>query len=103
MQGKQVEEIIDLEQPASPFAASGEPRSSATVAAFLCSERASYVCGVNLLVDGGIGPRHLNRFFPRKCGTNVPFDGLIGRIVVIRPGKLPFRSNQALTRRSGYA
>jgi NAD(P)-dependent dehydrogenase (short-subunit alcohol dehydrogenase family) len=27
----------------------------ADVVAFLCSERASYVCGVNVTVDGGLG------------------------------------------------
>jgi 3-oxoacyl-[acyl-carrier protein] reductase len=32
----------------------GEPREMAAAAAFLCSERASYVTGVALLVDGGL-------------------------------------------------
>jgi 3-oxoacyl-[acyl-carrier protein] reductase len=54
MQGKSAEEIADQEQPDVPVGRIGRPREFADVAAFLCSERASYVCGVNLLVDGGL-------------------------------------------------
>jgi 3-oxoacyl-[acyl-carrier protein] reductase len=54
MQGKRVEEIIDLEQPDVPVRRLGRAEEFGDVVAFLCSERASYVCGVNLLVDGGL-------------------------------------------------
>jgi 3-oxoacyl-[acyl-carrier protein] reductase len=37
-----------------PVGRIGRVEEFADVAAFLCSERASYVCGVNLLVDGGL-------------------------------------------------
>lgn len=37
-----------------PVGRLAEPREIAAAVAFLCSERASYVTGVNLLVDGGI-------------------------------------------------
>jgi 3-oxoacyl-[acyl-carrier protein] reductase len=36
-----------------PLGRVGEPEEFANVAAFLCSERASYVSGVALAVDGG--------------------------------------------------
>jgi 3-oxoacyl-[acyl-carrier protein] reductase len=32
----------------------GEPEDLAAAAAFLCSERAGYITGVSLLVDGGL-------------------------------------------------
>ncbi|HEU4977934.1 MAG TPA: SDR family oxidoreductase [Solirubrobacteraceae bacterium] len=37
-----------------PAARLGEPEEMAAAAAFLCSERASYITGVALLVDGGL-------------------------------------------------
>ena len=37
-----------------PMRRLGEPREFAALAAFLASERASYITGVNLLVDGGV-------------------------------------------------
>ena len=37
--------------PAGRF---GKPEEIGEVVAFLCSERASYISGVNLLVDGGL-------------------------------------------------
>jgi 3-oxoacyl-[acyl-carrier protein] reductase len=54
MQGKRVEEIRDQEQPDVPVRRLGRAEEFGDVVAFLCSERASYVCGVNLLVDGGL-------------------------------------------------
>jgi 3-oxoacyl-[acyl-carrier protein] reductase len=48
-----LEEIKDAPQPDIPVGRLGRTEEFADVAAFLCSERASYVCGVNLLVDGG--------------------------------------------------
>jgi 3-oxoacyl-[acyl-carrier protein] reductase len=54
MQGKQLEEIVDQEQPDVPVRRLGRGEEFGNVVAFLCSERASYVCGVNLLVDGGV-------------------------------------------------
>jgi 3-oxoacyl-[acyl-carrier protein] reductase len=53
MQGKPLEEIVDQEQPDVPVRRLGRAEEFGDVVAFLCSERASYVCGVNLLVDGG--------------------------------------------------
>jgi 3-oxoacyl-[acyl-carrier protein] reductase len=54
MQGRQLAEIIDQEQPDVPVRRLGRAVEFGDVVAFLCSERASYVCGVNLLVDGGL-------------------------------------------------
>jgi 3-oxoacyl-[acyl-carrier protein] reductase len=54
MQGKRLDEIIDQEQPDVPVRRLGRALEFGDVVAFLCSERASYVCGVNLLVDGGL-------------------------------------------------
>jgi len=53
-QGKRLEEIVDQEQPDVPVRRLGRAQEFGDVVAFLCSERASYVCGVNLLVDGGL-------------------------------------------------
>jgi 3-oxoacyl-[acyl-carrier protein] reductase len=49
-----LEEIRSLPQPDVPVGRLGTVEEFADVVAFLCSERASYVCGVNLLVDGGL-------------------------------------------------
>jgi 3-oxoacyl-[acyl-carrier protein] reductase len=53
-QGKRVEEIIDQPQPDVPVGRLGRVEEFADVVAFLCSVRASYVCGVNMPVDGGL-------------------------------------------------
>jgi 3-oxoacyl-[acyl-carrier protein] reductase len=53
MHGKPLEEVAAQEQPDVPVGRLGRPEEFGDVVAFLCSERASYVCGVNLLVDGG--------------------------------------------------
>jgi 3-oxoacyl-[acyl-carrier protein] reductase len=52
--GRRLDEIIDQEQPGVPVGRLGRAEEFGDVVAFLCSERASYVCGVNLLVDGGL-------------------------------------------------
>jgi 3-oxoacyl-[acyl-carrier protein] reductase len=54
MYGKPVEELRAAEQPDIPVGRVGAVEEFGDVVAFLCSERASYVCGVNLLVDGGL-------------------------------------------------
>jgi 3-oxoacyl-[acyl-carrier protein] reductase len=54
LQGVAVEEIIDQPQPDVPVGRLGRPEEFADAVAFLCSERASYVCGINLPVDGGL-------------------------------------------------
>jgi 3-oxoacyl-[acyl-carrier protein] reductase len=53
MSGISVEELRETPQPDIPVGRLGRPEEFADVVAFLCSERASYVNGVNLLVDGG--------------------------------------------------
>jgi 3-oxoacyl-[acyl-carrier protein] reductase len=53
-QGKRVEEIADQPQPDVPVGRLGRVEEFADVVAFLCSARASYVCGVNVPVDGGL-------------------------------------------------
>jgi 3-oxoacyl-[acyl-carrier protein] reductase len=52
--GRPLEEIESAPQPDIPVGRLGSVKEFADVAAFLCSERASYVCGVNLVVDGGL-------------------------------------------------
>jgi 3-oxoacyl-[acyl-carrier protein] reductase len=54
MLGKPLAEIADEPQPDVPIGRLGRVEEFADVVAFLCSERASYVCGVNVLVDGGL-------------------------------------------------
>jgi 3-oxoacyl-[acyl-carrier protein] reductase len=52
--GKPLEDVRSLPQPDVPLGRLGAVGEFADVVAFLCSVRASYVCGVNLLVDGGL-------------------------------------------------
>jgi 3-oxoacyl-[acyl-carrier protein] reductase len=54
LRGTSIEALADEPQPDVPVGRVGSVDEFADVAAFLCSERASYVCGVNLLVDGGL-------------------------------------------------
>jgi 3-oxoacyl-[acyl-carrier protein] reductase len=54
MSGASLEEVAAQPQPDVPVGRIGTVSELADVVAFLCSERASYLCGVNLLVDGGL-------------------------------------------------
>jgi len=51
--GVSVEEAFAGWERAAPAGRIGEPKEFAAVVAFLCSERASYVTGVSIQVDGG--------------------------------------------------
>jgi 3-oxoacyl-[acyl-carrier protein] reductase len=54
LRGVSVDALAGEPQPDVPVGRIGSPAEFADVAAFVCSERASYVCGQNLLVDGGL-------------------------------------------------
>jgi 3-oxoacyl-[acyl-carrier protein] reductase len=54
MTGTALDELRSQPQPDIPVGRLGEPQEMGDVIAFLCSERASYVTGVNLMVDGGL-------------------------------------------------
>jgi 3-oxoacyl-[acyl-carrier protein] reductase len=54
MIGTPLDELRSQPQPDVPVGRLGEPQEMGDVIAFLCSERASYVTGVNLMVDGGL-------------------------------------------------
>jgi 3-oxoacyl-[acyl-carrier protein] reductase len=54
LRGVPVTELADVEMPNVPLRRLGTVDEMGDVVAFLCSERASYVTGVNLLVDGGM-------------------------------------------------
>lgn len=54
MSGTSLEDLRNTPQPDIPVGRLGTPEEFADVVAFLCSERASYVNGVNLMVDGGL-------------------------------------------------
>jgi 3-oxoacyl-[acyl-carrier protein] reductase len=52
--GKSVEEIVRLREAAIPLGRFGEPEDLGNLIAFLASERARYVTGVTVQVDGGL-------------------------------------------------
>jgi len=52
--GMPLEDLRSQPQPDIPVGRLGEPHEMGDVIAFLCSARASYVTGVNLMVDGGL-------------------------------------------------
>jgi 3-oxoacyl-[acyl-carrier protein] reductase len=54
LQGKALEEIASQPQPDVHVGRLGTVEEFASAAVFLCSEQASYICGVNLVVDGGL-------------------------------------------------
>jgi 3-oxoacyl-[acyl-carrier protein] reductase len=54
LRGVQLAELADQPHPEVPVGRFGTIDEVGDVVAFLCSERASYVNGVNLLVDGGL-------------------------------------------------
>jgi 3-oxoacyl-[acyl-carrier protein] reductase len=54
LRGVPLEELTGQPAPEIPVGRLGTPEEMGDVVAFLCSERASYVTGVNLLVDGGL-------------------------------------------------
>jgi 3-oxoacyl-[acyl-carrier protein] reductase len=54
LRGVPVEELAGLEMPDVPLRRLGTVEEMGEAVAFLCSERASYITGVSLLVDGGL-------------------------------------------------
>lgn len=52
-QGKDVEEVLSEQAAAYPMQRMGEPQELAALVAFLASERASYITGTTIQVDGG--------------------------------------------------
>ena len=53
-EGITIEEALKRAGEETPIGRLAKPEEIAAAVAFLCSERASYVTGVNLLVDGGV-------------------------------------------------
>lgn len=51
--GKSVEEVLDEQAADYPMKRMGEPEELAALVAFLASERASYITGTTIQVDGG--------------------------------------------------
>jgi 3-oxoacyl-[acyl-carrier protein] reductase len=52
--GKSVEEIVRLREAAIPLGRFGDPADLGNMIAFLASDRAGYVTGVTVQVDGGL-------------------------------------------------
>lgn len=53
-EGRPVEDVLAMRSAGIPLGRSGDPREFATVVTFLASERASYVTGTALQIDGGL-------------------------------------------------
>ena len=53
-QGISIEDYAKKVEQSIPMARFGRPEEIGNAVAFLCSERASYITGVSLQVDGGI-------------------------------------------------
>jgi 3alpha(or 20beta)-hydroxysteroid dehydrogenase len=47
-----------------PLQRIGEPQEVAAASLFLCSDEASYICGAELLVDGGWAAGHYHTMLP---------------------------------------
>jgi 3-oxoacyl-[acyl-carrier protein] reductase len=54
LSGSSVEELREAPQPDIPLGRLGTPEEFAAAVVFLCSQRASYVTGASLVVDGGL-------------------------------------------------
>lgn len=52
--GIRIEQVIDEARSAVPMRRLGRPEEVADMAVFLCSERASYMTGANIVLDGGM-------------------------------------------------
>jgi 3-oxoacyl-[acyl-carrier protein] reductase len=52
-QGKDLEEVLAETTASYPMGRMGEPEELAALVAFLASERAAYITGVTVQVDGG--------------------------------------------------
>lgn len=52
--GRDIESVIADNAALSPLGRIGKPEEVAEVVAFVCSDRASYMTGANLVVDGGM-------------------------------------------------
>lgn len=55
-QGREVDEVLGELNAANPLGRLGVPGEFGSVCAFICSPRAAYVNGQNILVDGGMFP-----------------------------------------------
>ena len=53
-EGLSEDEVLRRKTESIPMKRMAEPEEIAAVVAFLCSKRASYVTGINVLVDGGV-------------------------------------------------
>ncbi len=52
-EGISIDEVMNKQRASIPMGRLGEPREFAAIAAFLASERASYITGTSIQVDGG--------------------------------------------------
>jgi len=52
-EGISIDDVMKRQQAAIPMGRLGEPKEFAALAAFLASERASYITGTSIQVDGG--------------------------------------------------
>jgi 3-oxoacyl-[acyl-carrier protein] reductase len=52
-EGISIDDVVNRQKAAIPMGRLGEPKEFAALAAFLASDRASYITGTSIQVDGG--------------------------------------------------